>query len=166
MTITAKEFLEMNKIEALKQIEVFCRETFSQSNYSEWQIKTEDGFSYLQGNLEITTQTIHHPTQCQYRVRIEYQNKYSKKLIVTVEACLALEYNSVPYLSWVEIKSNKKKIQGDGKHLDILLPETKKIMKPISDFIENEIQSKIDSSRKVEKNSCLQLTIDFIKTKI
>ena len=163
MTITAKKFLEMNKIEALKQIEVFCRETFSQSNYSEWQIKTEDGFSYLQGNLEITTQTIHHPTQCQYRVWIEYQNKYSKKLIVTVEACSALEYNSVPYLSWVEIKSNRKKIQGDGKHLDILLPETKKIIKPILDFIENEIQSKIDSSR---KNSHLQLTIDFIKTKI
>jgi hypothetical protein len=88
-------------------------------------------------------------------VWIEYQNKYSKKLIVTVEACLALEYNSVPYLSWVEIKSNKKKIQGDGKHLDILLPETRKIMRPISDFIENEIQSKIDSSRKVEKNSHL-----------
>jgi hypothetical protein len=166
MTITAKEFLEMNKIEALKQIEVFCRETFSQSNYSEWQIKTEDGFSYLQGNLEITTQTIHHPTQCQYRVWIEYQNKYSKKLIVTVEACLALEYNSVPYLSWVEIKSNKKKILGNGKHLDILLPETKKIIKPILDFIENEIQIKIDLSKKVKKNSCLQLTIDFIKTKI
>jgi hypothetical protein len=142
----------MNKIEALKQIEVFCRETFSHSNYSEWQIKTEDGFSYLQGTLEIFCQS---PTQCQYRVWIEYQNKYSKKLIVTVEACLALEYNSVPYLSWVEIKSNKKKIQGDGKHLDILLPETRKIMRPISDFIENEIQSKIDSSRKVEKNSHL-----------
>ena len=142
----------MNKIEALKQIEVFCRETFSHSNYSEWQIKTEDGFSYLQGTLEIFCQS---PTQCQYRVWIEYQNKYSKKLIVTVEACLALEYNSVPYLSWVEIKSNKKKIQGDGKHLDILLPETRKIMRPISDFIENEIQSKIDSSRKVEKNSPL-----------
>jgi hypothetical protein len=142
----------MNKIEALKQIEVFCRETFSHSNYSEWQIKTEDGFSYLQGTLEIFCQSL---TQCQYRVWIEYQNKYSKKLIVTVEACLALEYNSVPYLSWVEIKSNKKKIQGDGKHLDILLPETRKIMRPISDFIENEIQSKIDSSRKVEKNSHL-----------
>jgi hypothetical protein len=156
----------MNKIEALKQIEVFCRETFSQSNYSEWQIKTEDGFSYLQGNLEITTQTIHHPTQCQYRVWIEYQNKYSKKLIVTVEACLALEYNSVPYLSWVEIKSNKKKIQGDGKHLDILLTETKEIIKPILDFIENEIQVKIDLSKKVKKDSHLQLTIDFIKTKI
>jgi hypothetical protein len=166
MTITAKEFLEMNKIEALKQIEVFCRETFCHSNYSEWQIKTEDGFSYLQGNLEITTQTIHHPTQCQYRVWIEYQNKYSKKLIVTVEACLVLEYNSVPYVSWVEIKSNKKKIQGDGKHLDILLPETKKIIKPILDFIENEIQVKIDLSKKVKKDSCLQLTIDFIKTKI
>jgi hypothetical protein len=160
MTITAKEFLEMNKIEALKQIEVFCRETFSQSNYSEWQIKTEDGFSYLQGNLKIFHQSL---TQCQYTVWIEYQNKYSKKLIVTVEACSALEYNSVPYLSWVEIKSNRKKIQGDGKHLDILLPETKKIIKPILDFIENEIQSKIDSSR---KNSHLQLTIDFIKTKI
>jgi hypothetical protein len=72
-------------------------------------------------------------------VWIEFQNKYSKKLIVTVEACLALEHNSVPYLSWVEIKSNKKKIQGDGKHLDILLPETKTIIKPILDFIENEI---------------------------
>ena len=142
----------MNKIEALKQIEVFCRETFSHSNYSEWQIKTEDGFSYLQGTLEIFCQSL---TQGRYRVWIEYQNKYSKKLIVTVEACLALEYNSVPYLSWVEIKSNKKKIQGDGKHLDILLPETRKIMRPISDFIENEIQSKIDSSRKVEKNSHL-----------
>lgn len=153
----------MNKIEALKQIEVFCRKTFSQSNYSEWQIKTEDGFSYLQGNLEITTQTIHHPTQCQYRVWIEYQNKYSKKLIVTVEACLALEYN---FVSWVVIKSNKKKILGNGKHLDILLLETKKIIKPILDFIENEIQSKIDSFRKVEKNSHLQLTIDFIKAKI
>ena len=135
----------MNKTEALKQIEVFCRETFSHSNYSEWQIKTEDGFSYLQGTLEIFCQSL---TQCQYRVWIEFQNKYSKKLIVTVEACLALEHNSVPYLSWVEIKSNKKKIQGDGKHLDILLTETKEIIRPISDFIENEIQSKIDSSRK------------------
>jgi len=148
MTITAKKFLEMNKIEALKQIEVFCRETFSQSNYSQWQIKTEDGFAYLQGTLEIFCQSL---TQGRYRVWIEYQNKYSKKLIVTVEAYLALHYNSVVYISWVEIKSNKKKILGDGKHLDILLPETKKIMKPISDFIENEIQSKIDSFRKVEK---------------
>jgi hypothetical protein len=99
-------------------------------------------------------------------VWIEYQNKYSKKLIVTVEACLALEYNSVPYLSWVEIKSNRKKIQGDGKHLDILLPETKKIIKPVLDFIENEIQIKIDLFKKVKKHSCLQLTIDFIETKI
>jgi hypothetical protein len=151
----------MNKTEALKQIEVFCRETFSHSNYSEWQIKTEDGFSYLQGTLHMFSQCL---VQCQYEVWIEFQNKYSKKLIVTVEACLALEHNSVPYLSWVEIKSNKKKIQGDGKHLDILLTETKEIIRPISDFIENEIQSKIDSSRK--KNSHLQLTIDFIKTKI
>ena len=135
----------MNKIEALKQIEVFCRETFSHSNYSEWQIKTEDGFSYLQGTLHMFSQCL---VQCQYEVWIEFQNKYSKKLIVTVEACLALEYNSVPYLSWVEIKSNRKKIQGDGKHLDILLTETKEIIRPISDFIENEIQSKIDSSRK------------------
>jgi hypothetical protein len=156
----------MNKTEALKQIEVFCRETFSQSNYSEWQIKTEDGFSYLQGTLQKNTMFSQSLTQCQYRVWIEYQNKYSKKLIVTVEACLALEYNSVPYLSWVEIKSNKKKIQGDGKHLDILLTETKEIIKPILDFIENEIQVKIDLSKKVKKDSHLQLTIDFIKTKI
>jgi len=113
----------MNKTEALKQIEVFCKETFSHSNYSGWQVKTEDGFSYLQGTLEIFYQSL---TQCQYRVWIEYQNKYSKKLIVTVEACLALEYNSVPYISWVVIKSNKKKIQGDGKNLDTLLTETKK----------------------------------------
>ena len=135
----------MNKTEALKQIEVFCRETFSHSNYSEWQIKTEDGFSYLQGTLHMFSQCL---VQCQYEVWIEFQNKYSKKLIVTVEACLALEYNFVPYISWVVIKSNKKKIQGDGKHLDILLTETKEIIRPISDFIENEIQSKIDSSRK------------------
>ena len=153
----------MNKTEALKQIEVFCKETFSHSNRSEWQIKTEDGFSYLQGTLEIFCQSL---TQCKYKVWIEYQNKYSKKLIVTVEAYLALEYNSVPYLSWVEIKSNKKKIQGDGKHLDILLPETKTIIKPILDFIENEIQIKIDLSKKVKKDSWLQLTIDFIETKI
>jgi hypothetical protein len=153
----------MNKTEALKQIEVFCRETFSHSNYSEWQIKTEDGFFYLQGTLEIFYQSL---TQCQYKVWIEYQNKYSKKLIVTVEACSALEYNSVPYLSWVEIKSNRKKIQGDGKHLDILLPETKQIIKPILDFIKNEIQIYFDLSKKVTKNSCLQLIIDFIKTKI
>jgi uncharacterized protein YbaP (TraB family) len=153
----------MNKIEALKQIEVFCRETFSHSNYSEWQIKTEDGFSHLQGTLHMFSQCL---VQCQYEVWIEFQNKYSKKLIVTVEAYLVLEYNSVLYLSWVEIKSNKKKILGDGKHLDILLPETKKIIKPILDFIENEIQIKIDLSKKVKKDSCLQLTIDFIKTKI
>ena len=156
----------MNKTEALKQIEVFCRETFSHSNYSKWQIKTEDGFSYLQGTLQKNTTFSQRLTQCQYRVWIEYQNKYSKKLIVTVEACLALEYNSVPYISWVVIKSNKKKIQGDGKHLDILLPETKKIIKPILDFIKNEIQIKIDLSKKVKKDSCLQLAIDFIKTKI
>ena len=153
----------MNKTEALKQIEVFCRETFSQSNYSEWQIKTEDGFSYLQRTLEIFYQSL---TQCQYRAWIEYQNKYSKKLIVTVEACLVLEYNSVLYFSWVVIKSNKKKIQGDGKDLGILLPETKTIIKPILDFIENEIQIKIDLFKKVKKHSCLQLTIDFIETKI
>jgi hypothetical protein len=156
----------MNKTEALKQIEVFCRETFCHSNYSEWQIKTEDGFSYLQGTLQKNTMFSQRLTQCQYRVWIEYQNKYSKKLIVTVEACLALEYKSVPYISWVVIKSNKKKIQGDGKHLDILLPETKTIIKSILDFIENEIQIKIDLSKKVKKDSWLQLTIDFIETKI
>jgi hypothetical protein len=39
-------------------------------------------------------------------------------------------------------------------------------MRPISDFIENEIQVKINLSKKVKKDSCLQLTIDFIKTKI
>jgi hypothetical protein len=156
----------MNKTEALKQIEVFCRETFSHSNYSEWQIKTKDGFSYLQGTLQKNTMFSQCLVQCQYEVWIEYQNKYSKKLIVTVEACLALEYNSVLYLSWVEIKSNKKKILGDGKHLDILLPETKKIIKPILDFIKNEIQIKIDLSKKVKKDSWLQLTIDFIETKI
>lgn len=150
----------MNKIEALKQIEVFCRETFSQSNYSEWQIKTEDGFSYLQGTLEIFCQSL---TQCKYKVWIEYQSKYSKKLIVMVEAYLVLEHN---FVSWVAIRSNKKKILGDGKHLDILLLETKKIIKPILDFIKNEIQIKIDLPKKVKKDSCLQLIIDFTKTKI
>ena len=152
----------MNKTEALKQIEVFCKETFSQSNYSDWQIKTEDGFSYLQGTLRMSCQCL---VQYECKVWIEFQNKYSKKLIVTVE-CFALERNWIPCLSWVEIKSSNKKIQGDGKNLDTLLTEAKKIMKPISDFIENEIQPKIDLSRKAEKDSHSQLNIDFIEAKI
>ena len=137
----------MNKTEALKQIEVFCKETFSQFNCSEWQIKTEDGFSYLQGTLRMFCQCL---GQYECKMWIEFQNKYSKKLIVTVE-CFALERDWTPYLSWVEIKSSNKKIQGDGKNLGTLLIEAKKIMKPISDFIENEIQPKIDSSRKLKK---------------
>ena len=152
----------MNKTEALKQIEVFCRKTFSQSNYSEWQIKTENGFFYLQGTLYIFHQSL---AQCQYKIWIEYQSKYLKKLIVTVEACVVLEHDSVLCLSWVEIKSNKKKIQGDGKNLNTLLTEAKKIMKPILDFIENEIQVKIDSSKKIEKHSHLQLAINFSAAK-
>ena len=152
----------MNKTEALKQIEVFCKETFSQFDCSEWQIKTEDGFSYLQGTPGMFCQ---YPVQYQCKVWIEFQSKYSKKLIVTVE-CSALEPDRIPCFSWVEIKSNRKKIQGDGKNLGTLLIEAKKIMKPISDFIENEIQPKIDSSRKAKKDSHLQLTIDFIKAKI
>lgn len=136
----------MNKTEALKQIEVFCKETFSQSNCSEWQIKTEDGFSYLQGTLRMFCQCL---GQYECKMWIEFQNKYSKKLIVTVE-CFALDPDRIS-CSWVEIKSGKKKIQGDGKNLDTLLTEAKKIMKPISDFIENEIQPKIDSSRKAKK---------------
>ena len=136
----------MNKTEALKQIEVFCKETFSQSNCSEWQIKTEDGFSYLQGTLRMFCQCL---GQYECKMWIEFQNKYSKKLIVTVE-CFALDPDRIS-CSWVEIKSGKKKIQGDGKNLDTLLTEAKKIMKPISDFIENEIQTKIDSSRKAKK---------------
>ena len=152
----------MNKTEALKQIEFFCKETFSQFNCSEWQVKTEDGFSYLQGTLRMFCQCL---GQYECKMWIEFQNKYSKKLIVTVE-CSALERDWTPYLSWVEIKSSNKKIQGDGKNLGTLLIEAKKIMKPISDFIENEIQPKIDSSRKAKKDSHLQLTIDFIKAKI
>jgi len=152
----------MNKTEALKQIEVFCKETFSQSNCSEWQIKTEDGFSYLQGTLRMFCQCL---GQYECKMWIEFQNKYSKKLIVTVE-CFALEPDRIPCFSWVEIKSNRKKIQGDGKNLDTLLAEAKKIMKPISDFIENEMQPKIDSSRKAKKDSQLRVTIDFIETKI
>ena len=152
----------MNKTEALKQIEVFCKETFSQSNYSEWQIKTEDGFSYLQGTLSMSCQCL---AQYQCKVWIEFQSRYSKKLIVTVE-CFALKRDWIPCLSWVEIKSNKKKIQGDGESLDTLLTEAKKIMKPISDFAENEIQPKMDLSRKAEKDSHSQLTIDFIEAKI
>jgi hypothetical protein len=152
----------MNKAEALKQIEVFCKETFSQSNCSEWQLKTEDRFFYLQGTLRMSCQCL---VQYECKVWIEFQNKYSKKLIVTVE-CSALERDQIPCLSWVEIKSSKKKIQGDGKNLDTLLTEAKKIMRPISDFVENEIQSKIDSSRKAKKDSHSQLTIDFIEVKI
>lgn len=153
----------MNKTEALKQIEVFCKETFSQSNCSEWQIKTEDGFSYLQGTLGMFCQCL---VQYQCKVWIEFQNKYSKKLIVTVE-CSALERDRILCLSWVEIKSSKKKkIQGDGKNLNILLTEAKKIMRTISDFIKNEIQPKIDLPRKPKKDSHSQLTIDFIEAKI
>ena len=152
----------MNKTEALKQIEVFCKETFSQFNYSEWQIRTEDGFSYLQGTLSMSCQCL---AQYQCKVWIEFQSKYSKKLIVTVE-CFALTRDWIPCLSWVEIKSSNKKIQGDGESLDTLLTEAKKIIKLISDFIENEIQPKIDSSRKAEKDSHSQLTIDFIEAKI
>ena len=152
----------MNKTEALKQIEVFCKETFSQSNCSEWQIKTEDGFSYLQGTLRMFCQCL---GQYKCKMWIEFQNKYSKKLIVTVE-CFALEPDRIPCFSWVEIKSSNKKIQGGGKNLDTLLTEAKKTMKPISDFIENEIQPKIDSSRKAKKDSHSQLTIDFIEAKI
>lgn len=152
----------MNKTEALKQIKVFCEETFSKSNCSEWQIKTEDGFSYLQGTLHMFCQCL---PQYQCKVWIEFQSKYSKKLIVTVE-CFALEPDQISCFSWVEIKSSKKKIQGDGKDLDALLIEAKKIMSPISDFIENKIQPRIDSSKKVEVYSHSQLTIDFIEAKI
>ena len=157
----------MNKIEALQQVEVFCRKTFSQFNYSEWQIKTEDGFSYLQGMLlqDIFCPTPPFLTQCQYKIWVEYRNKYSKKLIVAVEADLAVDRDSGPFFSWVFLRSNKKKILSLG---DVeLLTETKKtIMEPILNFIENEIQAKIDLPKKAKKNSWSQLTIDFLESKI
>jgi hypothetical protein len=72
MTITAKEFLEMNKIDILKKIAAFCHKEYNDNSdwnswafknflWSEWEIKFDQQI-YLIGNAKVIldSQTIAH----------------------------------------------------------------------------------------------------------
>ena len=63
MTITAKKFLEMNKIDILKKIAAFCHKEYNDNSdwnswsfknflWSEWELKFEQQI-YLTGNAKV-----------------------------------------------------------------------------------------------------------------
>jgi hypothetical protein len=127
----------MNKIKALKQIEVFCDNAYKMADYSRWTLKLRqiDVFTdlVLEGSINIL-----YPNELKgkynvlgkYNVWVEYRSKSSKTLVVRVKG-------TVTWYDWVEIDSIKKepKSEGDNETLNILIPEATKIMETILSFI-------------------------------
>jgi hypothetical protein len=119
------------KIEVLKQIGVFCDNAYKMADYSKWTLKLRqiDVFTdlVLEGSINIL-----YPNKLKgrYDVWIEYRSKSSKTLVVRVEGTATGH-------DWVEIDSIKKepKSEGDNETLNILIPETTKIMETILNFI-------------------------------
>jgi hypothetical protein len=120
------------KIEVLKQIGVFCDNAYKMADYSKWTLKLRqiDVFTdlVLEGSINIL-----YPNKLKgrYDVWIEYRSKSSKTLVVRVEGTATGH-------DWVKIDSIKKepKSEGDNKTLNILIPETTKIMETILSFTE------------------------------
>jgi hypothetical protein len=118
-------------IEALKQIGVFCDNTYKMADYSKWTLKLRqiDVFTdlVLEGSINIL-----YPNELEgrYDVWVEYRSKSSKTLVVRVEGTATGH-------DWVEIDSIKKepKSEGINENLNILIPEATKIMKTILGFI-------------------------------
>jgi hypothetical protein len=119
------------KIEVLKQIGVFCDNAYKMADYSKWTLKLRqiDVFTdlVLEGSINIL-----YPNELKgrYDVWVEYRSKSSKTLVVRVEGTATGH-------DWVEIDSIKKepKSEGDNETLNILIPETTKIMETILNFI-------------------------------
>jgi hypothetical protein len=120
------------KIEVLKQIGVFCDNAYKMADYSKWTLKLRqiDVFTdlVLEGSINIL-----YPNELKgrYDVWVEYRSKSSKTLVVRVEGTATGH-------DWVKIDSIKKepKSEGDNKTLNILIPETTKIMETILSFTE------------------------------
>lgn len=126
---------EMNAykmIEVLKQIGVYCDNAYKMADYSKWTLKLRqiDVFTdlVLEGSINIL-----YPNKLKgrYDVWIEYRSKSSKTLVVRVKG-------TVTEHDWVEIDSIKKepKSEGSNETLNILIPETTKIMETILGFVE------------------------------
>ena len=123
-------------IEVLKQIGVFCDNTYRITDYSKWTLKLRqiDVFTdlVLEGSINIL-----YPNELKgrynvlgkYNVWVEYRSKSSKTLVVRVKGTAA-------WYDWVEIDSIKKepKSEGDNETLNILIPEATKIMETILGF--------------------------------
>ena len=123
-------------IEVLKQIGVFCDNTYKMAEYSKWTLKLRqiDVFTnlVLEGSINILYPNA---LKGRYDVSVEYCSKSSKTLVVRVEGTATGH-------DWVEIDSIKKepKSEGDNETLNILIPEATKIMETILGFIDNQIQ--------------------------
>ena len=129
-------------IEVLKQIGVFCDNTYKIAECSNWTLKLRqiDVFTdlVLEGSINIL-----YPNELKgrynvlgkYNVSVEYRSKSSKTLVVRVKGTATGH-------DWVEIDSIKKesKSEGDNETLNILIPEATKIMETILGFIDNQIQ--------------------------
>lgn len=117
-------------IEVLKQIGVFCDNTYKMADYSKWTLKLRqiDVFTdlVLEGSINIL-----YPNELKgkYNVWVEYRSKSSKTLVVRVKG-------TATWYDWVEIDSIKKepKSEGDNETLNILIPEATKIMETILGF--------------------------------
>ena len=117
-------------IEVLKQIGVFCDNTYKMADYSKWTLKLRqiDVFTdlVLEGSINIL-----YPNELKgkYNVWVEYRSKSSKTLVVRVKG-------TTTWYDWVEIDSIKKepKSEGDNETLNILIPEATKIMETILGF--------------------------------
>jgi hypothetical protein len=102
------------------------------ADYSKWTLKLRqiDVFTdlVLEGSINIL-----YPNKLKgrYDVWVEYRSKSSKSLVVRVEGTATGH-------DWVKIDSIKKepKSEGDNKTLNILIPETTKIMETILSFTE------------------------------
>ena len=118
-------------IEVLKQIGVFCDNTYKIAECSNWTLKLRqiDVFTdlVLEGSINIL-----YPNELKgkYNVWVEYRSKSSKTLVVRVKGTATGH-------DWVEIDSIKKepKSEGDNETLNILIPEATKIMETILSFI-------------------------------
>lgn len=116
--------------EVLKQIGVFCDNTYKIADYSKWTLKLRqiDVFTdlVLEGFINIL-----YPNELKgrYDVSVEYRSKSSKTLVVRVKGTATGH-------DWVEIDSIKKepKSEGDNETLNILTPEATKIMETILNF--------------------------------
>jgi hypothetical protein len=124
-------------IEVLKQIGVFCDNTYKTADYSKWTLKLRQIDVFTDLVLEGSINILYPKIKGKYNVWLEYRSKSSRTLVVRVKGTATRH-------DWVEIDSIKKepKSEGDNETLNILIPEATKIMETILGFIKTiEVKS-------------------------